>query len=178
MEVIMSYLSTKKSILILSLLASGTPSITARSTTMWDPFAYFDQMEKSLWSNMNRMQQKIVQQAQLFEQKVEIKEEKDKTIILVRLSGFSKEDNITVKVDKKTRVLTISASKKEKKEEHRKNESSRFETEQSFMYQYMLKAGESEKIQTSLKDGLLTVIIPFSTEKEEESVVNIPVKYE
>jgi len=176
MEVIMKYLSTKNMTLLLSLIAAHTPSLVARGN--WDPFSSLNQMEKNLWHNMGRIQQHIAQQASLFEQKVEVREEKDKTILLVKLSGFSKDDEIKVKVDKKTRILTITASKMEKREERRKDQASKVESQQSFTYNYQLRAGESDKISTSLKDGLLTVIIPFSAQKEDESIVTIPISYE
>ena len=116
-----------------------------RHPVPFDPFKELDEMEKSMFGGASF--------------RTDIKDAGDAYIVEAELPGFAKEDvNISIDND----VMTVSASREEKKEE--KNEKHRYVRKErrtcSYARSFDVSEIETEKIEGSLENGILTLTLP------------------
>jgi HSP20 family protein len=102
---------------------------------------------------------------------VDIKEDKNQFTIEADLPGMEKKD---VNVSMENNVLTVQGERKEEKEANEQSNYYRYErVKGSFHRSFTLpETADSENIQASLKDGILTISVP-KKEKAQPKAIEI-----
>lgn len=129
--------------------------------TRFDPFA-----------EMNRFQHELArglfENQRTFMPAVDIVEEKDAILVTAELPGVKPED---VKVDVENNVLTLSGTRKTELDEKKDNVHRSERWRGSFQRQFMLpRTVDSEQIEASLKDGVLTLRLPKRNEVKPRQI--------
>lgn len=99
---------------------------------------------------------------------VDIREEEDKYLLEAEMPGISEKD-INVKIEND--LLTISTEKDEKNEEKKKGYVLKERRSSSFSRSFVLPKGiDREKIEATMKNGVLTLDIPKAPEAKPKNI--------
>lgn len=87
--------------------------------------------------------------------------------IVMEVPGFKKED-ITISLDKASRIIKVEgkAKREEAKKEENKYLVAERKTSREFVRKFRLPKGVGTDIKAKLEDGILTIFVPFSEDKE------------
>ena len=125
--------------------------------SVYDPFRAFDEMERAFFGG---------QQPTVFSFRTDVTDTGDAFKLEAELPGFRKED---IRIDIENDCLTITAERKENKEESKHNYVKRERICGVYSRSFDVSGIEADKIGASYTDGILTLTMPKKVETRPAS---------
>jgi len=116
--------------------------------SVYDPFHAFDEMERAFFGS---------QQPSVFSFRTDVSDTGDSYKLEAELPGFNKDD---IKIDIENDCLTISAERKENKDENKPNFVKRERFYGAYSRSFDVSGIDVEKITAAYTDGVLTLELP------------------
>ena len=150
-----------------NLTINKTPAAPAYAATRWEPFSLFRDLmrwdpfrEIAPMSTMDRLSE--------FDAPFEVKETKEGYLFKADVPGI-KENDLTINLTGNR--LTISGKREEERKQEHETYFSYERSYGSFTRSFTLPEGvEAEKVNASLKDGVLSILVPKAPEAQPKKV--------
>ena len=124
----------------------------------YDPFRMLDDMERSFFGGANHPAMSSF--------RTDVTDTGDAFVLDAELPGFKKED---IKIDIENDCLTISAERKENKDEENRNFIKRERYYGSYSRSFDVSGIDVDQISAAYTDGVLTLQLPKKVEKAPEA---------